>query len=82
MTEKAKANGNVLDKPTSVWSEMTRKQVEPLITRKANDSQHPLTDASERHYRKEQYVPRPPASIVKPSGIGRRANLLTWNDWP
>ena len=31
MTEKAKASGNALDMPTSVWSEMARKQVEPCL---------------------------------------------------
>jgi len=31
MTEEAKASGNALDRPTSVWSEMARKQVEPLV---------------------------------------------------
>ena len=31
MTEKAKASGNALDMPTSVWSEMARKQVEPKL---------------------------------------------------
>ena len=31
MTEEAKASGNALDMPTSVWSEMARKQVEPLV---------------------------------------------------
>ena len=30
MTEKAKASGNALDKPTSVGSEMASKPVEPL----------------------------------------------------
>ena len=32
MTEKAKASGNALDMPTSVWSEMARKSVEPLAS--------------------------------------------------
>jgi hypothetical protein len=32
MTEEAKASGNALDTPTSVWSEMARKQVEPFIS--------------------------------------------------
>jgi hypothetical protein len=31
MTEEAKASGNALDMPTSVGSEMARKQVEPLV---------------------------------------------------
>ena len=30
MTEKAKASGNALDRPTSVGSEMAREPVEPL----------------------------------------------------
>jgi len=31
MTEEANASGNALDMPTSVWSEMARKQVEPSV---------------------------------------------------
>jgi len=34
MTEEAKASGNVLDMPTSVWSEMVRKQAEPPTNRR------------------------------------------------
>ncbi len=48
MTEEANVSGNALDMPTSVWSEMTRKQVEPLIYRTANDGQRQLADASGR----------------------------------
>jgi hypothetical protein len=32
MTEEANASGNALDMPTSVWSEMARKQVEPSLS--------------------------------------------------
>jgi hypothetical protein len=32
MTEEANASGNALDRPTSVWSEMARKQVEPSVS--------------------------------------------------
>ena len=45
-TEKAKASGNALDMPTSVWSEMARKQGEPLVRRKANDDRRLSVDAS------------------------------------
>ncbi len=33
-TEEAKASGNALDMPTSVWSEMAREQAEPLNHRR------------------------------------------------
>ena len=46
MTEKAKASGNALDTPTSVWSDMARRYVEPTQTRKANDDRRPSVDAS------------------------------------
>src|SRR6266581_2634064 len=46
MTEKAKASGNALDTPTSVWSDMARKYVEPTQTRKANDDRRQSVDAS------------------------------------
>jgi len=45
-TEKAKASGNALDRPTSVWSEMARKHVEPILTGKANDDRRSSVDAS------------------------------------
>jgi hypothetical protein len=45
-TEKAKASGNALDMPTSVWSEMARKPVEPPYSEKANDDRRPSVDAS------------------------------------
>ena len=37
MTEEAKASGNALDMPTSVWSILARELVEPSKTKKAND---------------------------------------------
>jgi hypothetical protein len=37
MTEEAKASGNALDRPTSVWSILAREFVEPSKTKKAND---------------------------------------------
>jgi hypothetical protein len=46
MTEKAKASGNALDMPTSVWSEMARKLGEPPYSGKANDDRRPSVDAS------------------------------------
>jgi hypothetical protein len=36
-TEEAKASGNALDMPTSVWSILARELVEPSKTKKAND---------------------------------------------
>jgi hypothetical protein len=45
-TEEAKASGNALDMPTSVWSEMARKHVESLASRKANDGRRLSADAS------------------------------------
>ena len=36
-TEKAKASGNALDMPTSVWSIRARELAEPSKTKKAND---------------------------------------------
>jgi hypothetical protein len=42
MTEEAKASGNALDTPTSVWSEMAREQAEPHINRRKQMT----TDAS------------------------------------
>jgi hypothetical protein len=73
MTEEANASGNALNKPTSVWSEMVRKQMEPRNTRKANDGQRQLADASERCCPKEQNALRPRASIAKLSDPGRTA---------
>ena len=37
---------NALDMPTSVWSEMARKYVEPIPTGKANDDRRLSVDAS------------------------------------
>ena len=38
---------NAPDMPTSVWSEMTRKYVEPIPTGKANDDRRQSVDASQ-----------------------------------
>jgi hypothetical protein len=46
MTEEAKASGNALDMPTSVWSEMVGQPVEPPSSRKANDDRRLSVDAS------------------------------------
>ena len=46
-TEKAKARDNARDKPTSVWSEMTGKHLEPLSIEKANDDRRLSVDASQ-----------------------------------
>lgn len=72
-TEEANASGNALDMPTSVWSDMVRKQIEPQETRKANDGQRPLADASERHRQKERSALRLNVSIAKSSGSLRSA---------
>src|SRR5207237_7967607 len=65
MTEKAKASGNALDRPTSVWSDMARKYVEPPPTRKANDDRRSPVDASRRCRPKGRQCKRPPVSIAK-----------------
>ena len=52
MTEKAKASGNALDKPTSVGSEMARKPVEPLPSGKQ------MTTDARRLMRPEAVVSR------------------------
>ena len=44
-TEEAKASGNALDRPTSVWSILARELVEPSKTKKANDGRRSLADA-------------------------------------
>ena len=46
-TEKAKARGNALDRPTSVGSEMARKHLAPLFVEKANDDRRLSVDASQ-----------------------------------
>jgi hypothetical protein len=46
MTEKAKASGNALDRPTSVESEMARKHEESPVPRRAYDDRHSSVDAS------------------------------------
>ena len=46
-TEEAKASGNALDMPTSVWSEIAGKYAEPIPTEKANDDRRSLVDASQ-----------------------------------
>jgi len=55
-TEKAKAGGNALDRPTSVWSEMTGKHLEPLSIEKANDDRRLSVDASQSCRPKEHSV--------------------------
>ena len=45
-TEKAKASGNALDRPTSVGSERARKYLEPRFVEKANDDRRQSVDAS------------------------------------
>ena len=47
-TEEAKASGNALDMPTSVWSEMVGQPGEPPSSRKANDDRRLSVDASWR----------------------------------
>ena len=48
MTEKAKASGNALDRPTSVWSELARIHAESHEPGKANDGRRSSADASRR----------------------------------
>src|SRR5664279_3506133 len=48
-TEEAKASGNALDMPTSVWSETARAHVESLAPRKANDGRRLSADVPRSH---------------------------------
>ena len=71
-TEKAKANGNALDRPTSVWSELARKHAESLVPRKANDGRRPSADASRSGCpRQHEQNDR---RLVLPSGV----RLVAW----
>src|SRR6266436_7084736 len=45
---------NALDMPTSVWSEMARKDAEPIHSEKANDDRRQSVDASQRRCPMEQ----------------------------
>ena len=65
MTEKAKASGNALDRPTSVGSEMARTPGEPPDSGKANDDRRPSVDASRSCGPKEHSAERLPVSIAK-----------------
>jgi len=70
-TEKAKASGNALDKPTSVGSEMARESVEPIPIEKANDDRRQSVDASQSCCPQEQQ--RISAAIqALPSGLADR----------
>jgi hypothetical protein len=66
MTEEANASGNALDMPTSVWSDMARKYVEPPQTRKANDDRRQSVDASRNCRLEGAQSKRPHSSIAKP----------------
>jgi hypothetical protein len=79
MTEKAKASGNALDRPTSVGSEMARKPVEPSPSGKANDDRRPSVDASRSCGPKEHRVARLPVNNAKRFDLGRTAGRpITW----
>ena len=69
MTEKAKASGKALDRPTSVGSEMARRPVEPLLSGKANDDRRPSVDAPGSCGPKEHSIERLPISIAKLSNL-------------
>ena len=69
MTEEAKASGNALDRPTSVGSEMARKQAEPPYPGKANDDRRPSVGASRNCGPKEHSIERLPISIAKLSNL-------------
>jgi len=70
MTEKAKASGNALDRPTSVGSEMAREPVEPLPSGKQ------MTTDARRLMRPEAVAQRSTAQSgcrsVSPSGSTSR----------
>ena len=65
MTEKAKASGNALDRPTSVRSEMARTPEEPLLLGKANDDRRPSVGASRSCGPQEHSPLRPLVCIAK-----------------
>ena len=69
MTEKAKASGKALDRPTSVGSEMARRPVEPLLSGKANDDRRPSVDAPGSCGPKEHSIERLRACIAKLSEL-------------
>jgi len=71
MTEEAKASGNALDTPTSVWSNRARKCVEPPQTRKANDDRRPSVDASRTFCPQGTQFKRPHPSKVSSRSGGR-----------
>jgi len=66
-TEKAKASGNALDRPTSVWSERARTQVESLVPGKANDGRRLSADASRSRCPRQQ--DQNDCRPVLPSGV-------------
>jgi len=74
-TEEAKASGNALDMPTSVWSEMARTSLEPQHFRKANDDRRQLVDASWTPCSKWHGSLRPFISIAKPHGLTARRRV-------
>jgi hypothetical protein len=74
---------NALDMPTSVWFETAETTRKPPHTRKANDGQRPLADASWSSSSMESHVHGP--SSVLPSGaphVMRRVAGRPHRAWP
>ena len=68
---------NALDMPTSVWSEIARKYVEPIPTGKANDNRRSSVDAPGVLVSRDTHESWPPMSIAKWSA-GMRGVLLSY----
>ena len=81
-TEEAKASGNALDMPTSVWSEMVGQPVEPPSSRKANDDRRLSVDASWSCASMEHSVARLPVGTAKLPGLDAECRtagpLISW----
>jgi hypothetical protein len=87
MTEKAKASGNALDKPTSVWSEMARKYAEPIPPEKANDDRRQSVDASQSCCLKGAAayfgcIPVLPSGLASGFLVRQAAGRLAIGGWP
>ena len=78
-TEEAKASGNALDMPTSVWSEMARTQEESLAPRKANDDRRLSADASRsgcpRQHDQSDRLPVLPSGVKLVGRVNRAGPL-------
>jgi hypothetical protein len=75
-TEEAKASGNALDRPTSVWSELARTHAESHVLGKANDGRRSSADASRsgcpRQHRERDRTRVLPSGVI-PAGKPHQA---------